>query len=107
LQKLLHPTGHQAVVLTVEAPVEEEPLMRDKSVSGLTVSRFMFWSSLTRLSVLVEVEDEPLVADVCSAAVMSLTRVGLDFIRDALSAERRILYTVSVESDPELPVSAL
>ncbi len=56
---------------------------------------------------LVEVEDEPLVADVCSAAVISLTRVGSDCIMEAFSAERRILYMESVEADPELPESAL
>jgi hypothetical protein len=38
--------------------------------------------------------------------MMSLTRVGLDFIMDALSAERRISYMESVEVDPELPESA-
>jgi hypothetical protein len=97
----------QAVVLTVGVLPEEEPSIMDKSVSGLTVSRFMFWSAFTRLSVLVEVEEEPLLVDFCSAAVISLTRVGLDFSMDALSADRRILYMESVEVDPELPVSAL
>jgi hypothetical protein len=57
--------------------------------------------------VLVEVEEETPVVDVCSAAVISLTRAGLDCIMDALSADRRILYMGSVEADPELPVSAL
>jgi len=94
-------------VLTVGVLPEEDPSIMDKSVLGLTVSRFMFWSSFTRLSVLVEVEDEAPVVDCCSAAVISLTRVGSDFIRDALSAERRILYMESVEVDPELPASAL
>ena len=79
----------------------------DKSVSGLTVSRFIFWSSFTRLSVLVGVEDEPLVVDCCSAAVMSVTRAGSAFSMDALSADRRILYMASVEVDPELPVRTL
>jgi hypothetical protein len=94
-------------VLTVGVLPFDAPSMRDKSVSGLTVSRFMFWSSFTRLSVLVEVEDEPPVVDCCSAAVISLTRVGSDFIRDALSADRRILYMESVEVGPELPARAL
>jgi hypothetical protein len=36
-----------------------------------------------------------------------LTRVGLELIMAALSAERRISYMESVEVDPELPVRAL
>ncbi len=56
---------------------------------------------------LVVVEDEPPVAVFCSAAVISLTRAGSDFIMDALSADRRIVYMESVEVDPELPASAL
>jgi hypothetical protein len=58
--------------------------------------------------VLVEVEDEPLAADVSAAALTSLVRVGLDVIRLALSAERRMPYMGSlVEVDPEVPVRAL
>jgi hypothetical protein len=94
-------------VLTVEVLPFDAPSIKDKSVWGLMVSRFMFWSSFTRLSVLVEVEDEPPVVEFCSAAVTSLTRAGSDFIMDALSADRRILYMESVEVDPELPASAL
>ena len=98
--------AHQAVVFTVEALPEEEFWIMDKSVSGLMVIRLMFSSCCTRLSVLVELEAEPLV-DVCSAATRSLTRVGSDSIMFAFAAERRTLYMESVEVDPELPVRAL
>ena len=108
----LNLTDGQAVVLTVEVlPVEvlpeEEFWMRDKSASGLMVSRLMFWSCCTRLSVLVELEDEPLDVDVWPAAMMSLTRVGSDSIRLAFPAERRISYREPVEVDPPLPKRAL
>jgi hypothetical protein len=43
---------------------EEEFLIIDKSVSGLMVSRLVVSSSFTKDSVLVELEDEPLVVDV-------------------------------------------
>ena len=51
-------------MLTVEPLPEEELLTRDKSVSGLTVTRLRVWSSFTKDSVLVELEDELPVVDV-------------------------------------------
>ena len=57
------PARHRADYLPTYVP-EEEFLIIDKSVSGLMVSRLTFSSSFTKDSVLVELEDEPLLVDV-------------------------------------------
>jgi hypothetical protein len=94
--------GRQAVVFIVGALPDADFSSIDMRLSGLTVSRFMFSSSLTRLSVLEEPEDE-VAADACSPAIILSARAGLAFITAALSAERRTSYMESAEVDPEAP----
>jgi len=94
-------------------PLEEDVLEESfsatlRSVSALTVRRFVFSYFCSRDVVLEdEPEDVPLVVD-ASASTTSFANVGLDFINSAFPAERRTSYNeLSVDEDVELPEKAL